>query len=185
MGKLILPIAPFEKRHSFTREGVQYEAVKGYSEEGLSYGHIEKVELEKGIYKAKLMCTRKNEYLNLGKLDRIEVYWAWHYFNSVTGELEKVEPECHIEVVYADKIFFSAYLGEKIFDSMLNGAVRGRPMGFNEQPIISPLTGEFIPDETVLEGGTRDEENSYDTTQPADREAYGKTQPEYEDEPTA
>jgi hypothetical protein len=173
MGKLKLPIAPFEKRHSFTREAVQYEAVKGYSEEGLSYGHIEKVELEKGIYKAKLMCTRKNEYLRLGKLDRIEVYWAWHYFNSVTGELEKVEPECHIEVVYADKIFFSAYLGEKIFDSMLNGAVRGRPMGFNNQPIISPLTGEFIADD------------AYDTTQPADKEAYGETQPEYEDEPTA
>lgn len=168
MAQLALPKPPYENRHAFTRHNEQFVVVEGLGEDGLEYGWIEKVELAKGIYKARLEPTRGYNVFKGGKIVGIETYWAWHFYNPTTMELEKVEDTPHHPTIYADLIYFSAGLGSHVMKSMMNGAVRGPIMGFNAQPIFDQ-TGAPIDD--VVAG--------YDVTLAPDKFAYEKVEPAY------
>lgn len=169
MAKPVLPVPPFDSRHPFTRENKAMFAVKGIKDDGMGYCFMEEKALRRGILLVRLYPTRVIQHFRFGKLEAIESYWIEHLCDPVTGEtIKEAEAEmCHV-TNDADLIFFCAFLGIPIMGNMLNGLVRGPIMGFDTQPIVDNQ-GNWIGDV------------NYDTTMPADKEAYKKRQPQYED----
>jgi hypothetical protein len=194
-----LPVTPTESRHIFTRGGIEYTAVKGLSPSGRSYAYLEKTELVDGILKERLYPTRVYQIFDKGSISKIESYWVRHLVHPISGQtiVAEASETCHT-TNEEDLIFFCSFLGTPIIGSMLNGAVRGPVMGFEDQPIVDetgawrqdivyqkdPNTGEVL----LNEAGDPivDTEKSYDTTKASDKTAYSKKKNKYavEEEPT-
>jgi hypothetical protein len=194
--ELALIVAPHESRHPFTRGGISYEAVKGIDKDGMGYAYLEEVGLIDGLLKARLYFTRLDVTTKINKvgqastkgaLESVNTYWERCLEHPTTGVVYQIQHNipCHF-TNKADLIFFCGTLGLPILGNILNGAVRGEIMGFNDQPIID-IQGSWIQDTTLNADGTVDTTKSYDTSKPADKTAYAKVQPTYigEDEVVA
>jgi hypothetical protein len=176
MGKLILPIAPFEESIPYTRGGVDYKVVRGLNEEGYRYGYIEYVEPDAltGLTVRLVPSRMINAFNDYGVSVPADTYWVEKLFNNGVFIKDRTMAQESMITNHADMIGFNAALGGDIIDGIFNGVIR-KIQGFNEQPLFrrNPQTGvrEAIAD------------SEYDTTIAPDKRAYDLVQPLREPDP--
>jgi hypothetical protein len=148
MGKLILPVAPFEKREHYVRGGVGSTVVYGINEEGLGYVYeeLDVKETEFGMtvrYIPTLMQLISDDY---GVFGQIKTSWK-KVLVAPTGKVIKADyPSVQQDTGLPDLINFSAMFGIPMMPSIAQGKIIALD-GYDEQPLFDKQN-QRIPDST-------------------------------------
>jgi hypothetical protein len=147
-----LPVAPFEIREHYIRNGIGKTAVYGIDQEGYGYVKIEHDDLDEefGLQVVDIPTKMEVNSDYHGVFREIKITWQKTLVTQ-TGKVVKYDYQSEEQLTnIPDLILFSAVFGVPMMPSMINGNIRTL-RGFNQQPLFDD-TMQRIPDE------------SYDTT---------------------